>query len=180
MKNSKSLFKVIFVVFICLYVTAFVYGDTGTCIKGNCTNGQGTMSHPDAENYEGKWKGGKFNGQGNYTYPSGKNYVGEFKDGLFNGQGTLIYTDGRVDRGVWEKGKFVKALDNIVSEGYAYGDTGTCIKGNCTNGQGTMRYPDGIKYVGEFKDGYYNGQGIRTYPAGWVKRGVWEKGKLIK
>ena len=108
MNNSKSLFKFILVVFICLYVTAFVYGDTGTCIKGNCANGRGTMTSPDGENYVGEWKDGKFNGQGNYTYPSGKNYLGEFKDGLFNGLGTLTYSDGRVDRGVWEKSKLMK------------------------------------------------------------------------
>ena len=32
---------------------------------------------------------------------------------------------------------------------------GECIKGDCENGQGTFTFPDGKKYVGEFKDGEY-------------------------
>lgn len=42
-------------------------------------------------------------------------------------------------------------------------DDGICTQGNCTNGQGTMTWPDGAKYVGKFKNGKYNGQGLRTW-----------------
>ena len=31
------------------------------------------------------------------------------------------------------------------------------------NGQGTMLFPDGSRYDGEFKDGRMEGQGIRQY-----------------
>ena len=41
-----------------------------------------------------------------------------------------------------------------------------CIYGNCTNGHGTSTWPNGQKYVGEFKDGKANGQGIYTWPNG--------------
>ena len=34
------------------------------------------------------------------------------------------------------------------------------------NGQGTYTYPNGEKYVGEWKDGEQNGQGTYTYPNG--------------
>jgi len=34
------------------------------------------------------------------------------------------------------------------------------------NGQGTRTYPDGSKYLGEFKDGKPNGQGTFTFPDG--------------
>lgn len=33
------------------------------------------------------------------------------------------------------------------------------------DGQGTYTLPDGRTYVGEWKDGKYNGQGTRLYPA---------------
>ena len=34
------------------------------------------------------------------------------------------------------------------------------------NGQGTMTYTDGVKYVGEYKDGQRHGQGTYTFPDG--------------
>ena len=34
------------------------------------------------------------------------------------------------------------------------------------NGQGTFTYPDGVKYVGRWKDDKRNGQGTFTYPDG--------------
>jgi hypothetical protein len=42
MTRFNSLIKVIVAVIICHYCTASAYGD-GTCIEGNCTNGQGYM-----------------------------------------------------------------------------------------------------------------------------------------
>ncbi len=34
-----------------------------------------------------------------------------------------------------------------------------CIEGNCFNGYGTEAYPDGSKYIGQFKNGLSEGQG---------------------
>ena len=84
MNNSKSLLKVIVAVVICFYLTA-CKNSGGTCIEGNCINGQGTM-----------------------TWPNGAKFVGEFKDGNYNGQGTLTYPDGRVERGIWKNNKLVE------------------------------------------------------------------------
>ena len=55
---------------------------------------------------------------------------------------------------------------------------GACISGNCTNGIGTVTYPGGSKYVGEWKDGKKHGQGTYTWPFTWAderkpKTGVW-------
>ena len=43
---------------------------------------------------------------------------------------------------------------------------GNCVSGNCVNGQGTYTWPEGDKYVGEFKDGKRHGQGTHTWPDG--------------
>jgi len=81
--------------------------EDGKCIKGDCENGQGTMTYGSGDKYVGQWRNGMRNGQGTYTYggpdDNGANYVGEWKDGLAHGQGALTRADGSVVEGIWEK-----------------------------------------------------------------------------
>ena len=44
------------------------------------------------------------------------------------------------------------------------------------NGQGTFTYNDGVKYVGEFKDNYFHGEGSFTQPNGLLHRSmeIWQ------
>ena len=52
-------------------------------------------------------------------------------------------------------------------------------KGN-TTGQGTLTFMlDGIKYVGEWKDGEYNGQGTLTYADGEQWKGEWQEDQRL-
>ena len=51
---------------------------------------------------------------------------------------------------------------------------GACISGNCTNGIGTYTWTSGAKYVGEYKDGKWHGQGTLTSAGGETQTGVWE------
>jgi len=53
-----------------------------------------------------------------------------------------------------------------------------CVQGNCANGQGVYTWPDGSKYVGQWKDDKRNGQGTNTWPYGQKYVGQWKKGKL--
>ena len=46
------------------------------------------------------------------------------------------------------------------------------------NGQGTFTHLDGTKYVGEWKDGKQNGQGIITSPNGQKYIGQWKDGEF--
>ena len=78
------------------------------CIKGNCTNGQGTYTFANGRKYVGERKDGKKNGQGTLTFADGDKYVGEFKNGLKNGQGTYTYPDGQKYVGEWKDGKRVE------------------------------------------------------------------------
>ena len=54
---------------------------------------------------------------------------------------------------------------------------GECIKGDCENGKGTFTFPDGRKYVGEFREGKKHGQGTFTFPNGRQYIGEYRKGK---
>jgi hypothetical protein len=52
-----------------------------------------------------------------------------------------------------------------------------CTAGDCVNSKGTIIYPDGRKYVGEFQYGERNGQGILTYPDGRRYTGEFKDGE---
>ena len=54
---------------------------------------------------------------------------------------------------------------------------GECIKGDCKNGKGAFIFPDGSKFVGQYKDGKYDGQGTYTYPDGSQFVGQYKNGK---
>ena len=54
---------------------------------------------------------------------------------------------------------------------------GRCIEGNCINGQGSYAYPDGSKYVGQFKDYMAHGQGTCAYSNGSKYKGGWRRSK---
>ncbi|NJL74524.1 MAG: peptidase C14 caspase catalytic subunit p20 [Saprospiraceae bacterium] len=60
-----------------------------------------------------------------------------------------------------------------------------CIKGNCVNGEGTMVYPSGAKYIGSFKDGKIEGKGILYFSNGNQYAGEWKnqyrqgKGRMV-
>ncbi len=48
---------------------------------------------------------------------------------------------------------------------------GECTHGNCENGKGRYIYPNGDKYIGEFKDSKLEGRGVYTFKNGNVYRG---------
>ena len=47
-----------------------------------------------------------------------------------------------------------------------------CQRGNCYDGEGTLRFADGALYTGNFRNGKFSGQGTLTYPDGSVYRGA--------
>lgn len=49
-----------------------------------------------------------------------------------------------------------------------------CITGDCENGYGVFMYPNGKKYIGEFKNGQKDGLGAETAPNGMYVYGSWK------
>ena len=59
---------------------------------------------------------------------------------------------------------------------YAQKSTG-CILGNCKDGIGTIVYPDGRQYGGEFHNGKINGKGTMTWSDKKKYYGYWKDGR---
>ena len=54
---------------------------------------------------------------------------------------------------------------------------GQCVSGDCDNGYGIYTYSDGGKYIGEWRNGNWDGQGIYTWADGTKHVGEWRYGK---
>jgi hypothetical protein len=60
--------------------------------------------------------------------------------------------------------------------GNSWAKGGKCLAGNCENGQGTFEYADGMKYVGDWRNGKEHGQGRMTLPGGSIYEGAYKDG----
>ena len=153
--------------------TAYDYKYVGE-FKDGKGNGRGTYTFVDGRKYVGEFKDEMRNGQGTYTFANGSKYVGEWKDDRYNGQGTLFASNGSVTRqGVWANGNFIRsapvqqasAINQSVATAtqqpnISQSNLPTCpSSGYFHNCFGTTNHSNGDKYVGEFKDNKYNGQG---------------------
>ncbi|MBK8754439.1 MAG: protein kinase [Candidatus Competibacteraceae bacterium] len=59
------------------------------------------------------------------------------------------------------------------------GQSANCLRGNCENGEGTYRYPDGSEYSGQFRDAKMHGQGTYVYAGRGEKyTGEWRNGVI--
>ena len=52
-----------------------------------------------------------------------------------------------------------------------------CIQGDCKNGEGVYRWPNGAEYAGHFTGGSFDGQGRYKWPNGAMYEGQWVKDK---
>jgi hypothetical protein len=137
MKTRSQIGALLFSSLLVFIVPIRSFGD-GSCIKGNCRNGHGTLALGDGSMYVGEWKDGKKHGHGTLTRPEGSRYVGEWKDNEPHGQGSWFFYDGGRYVGEWKKSEF--------------------------NGQGTYVYANGATYRGEFINGSPTDKGVWIYP----------------
>ena len=54
-----------------------------------------------------------------------------------------------------------------------------CLKGDCKNGEGIIKWNNQAKYEGGFRNGKLHGDGIYTWPDGIVTKGKWKDGVYI-
>ncbi|MEY8848030.1 hypothetical protein AB9K26_04405 [Psychroserpens sp. XS_ASV72] len=110
------------------------YTNTGNCLLGNCSNGEGYYEWSKGntyfgewqngrqhgigeavfngnESYHGEWQDGKRHGMGVYSWSQNKYYFGEWKNGTIHGKGVMYYKENDYQAGYWENGKFIKSIN---------------------------------------------------------------------
>jgi len=132
---------------VVLFFSTATVNAQGSCLSGNCTNGNGTYKFPSGALFEGSFKDGKMV-KGTYKFTNGDFYSGYFSNNKFHGQGRYQY----------------KQSGNIYS--------GTYANGQKTNG--TFTYNDRSTYTGSFKNHKKDGRGKLVTSTGKVLDGYWD------
>lgn len=130
----------------------------------------------DGGYYEGEVHSGIPDGEGVARYKNGCVYSGQWSDGKLYGKGKFIDSNGVTKY----EGEFYN--NKKSGKGTYYFDNGSRIEGIFSNDHfesGTLYYIDGCKYVGAFDArGYEHGYGTLYYPNGDYFKGQWQHGRV--
>lgn len=150
---------------------AFSTSTGAQCLSGDCKNGEGKMDFGYAI-YTGAFKNGEPHGIGTMDYGGGDKYAGSFRNGKEDGTG-LLFKKGIAQPVTYSNGAIVTRKENVVIGGNGDWKQGIpgCISGDCANGRGTMNFPSGNVYEGEFRNYQFNGRGKMTFASGNVLEG---------
>ena len=134
-----------------------------------------TIFLEDGNTYIGTLNKGLFDGFGTLSSLDNKYlYTGEWKDGLKHGKGQLIT----------EKIKYSGKFENDVfsgNKGVLCDEKGNIYEGDFVNGKfegyGHYKMSNGDNYIGQFKNGYFEGKGQLTDKKGNVFNGNFVRGQ---
>lgn len=152
--------------------------------------GQGTMFYPNGGYYSGGWQANKKHGAGVLVGADKKVNRGTWNMGQLETTTTATAaTPTTPTTGNNSKPTKTKPTTTTPAKPTPTTPTTTsaekpksksevnglrnCNKTFCTNGQGYFDYPDGSRWIGEFKDGYPAGKGICYYSNGDRYEGKW-------
>jgi hypothetical protein len=150
MKTKKIILIAVTILINCGGLLSQVY-ENGSCLSGNCSNGQGSFAYESGDIYTGSFSQNKRNGYGEYTFKSGTVYKGNWTNDLKQDKKALYIS---------------KAIQYIGS-----------FENDYISGYGTLEYLLGDRagniYRGEFKNNKFNGQGVLTFKNGEKWEGLW-------
>ncbi|NCN11563.1 MAG: membrane-binding protein [Leptospira sp.] len=173
------------------------------CVYGNCNTGFGVMQFRDGSAYSGGFLNGKFSDYGTISLPNGEKYEGGWHRGQKSGKGVYTYSDGSIYDGQFRqnkkygKGLFTWPDQTKLESNFIDGEpeglgiltlpypefkpmSGVYKGGIIFSGEGIFIYDDGSRYIGSWKGGKENGNGIKLSAEGTIiERGIYENGNLI-
>ncbi len=152
--------------------------------KNQRRNGKGQMSYGDGAVYKGYFVNNKREGMGRLTLSNGEIYEGEWKNDLKHGKGFVEDRNGNKKMSFWVNGTEKKENGNpalLVSQASSTGSQVSeapakdCNRTHCGNTKkGKYTYQDGSYFIGEFKNGLPDGEGICYYASGDRYEGGWK------
>ena len=144
----------------------------GSCLAGNCQDGQGVWRYDDGRQYVGSFVAGRPGGYGVLTLSSGSEYSGTFNYGQYDGGGDVIFANGTP--AVCERGNCIngRGILHFEDDSIYSGEFNNEIR----SGFGGMMFDDGTTYSGEFKNNLYHGEGTLTLPDTTEYRGIFKNG----
>ena len=167
--------------------------------KNDKKNGIGTFENTDYQ-YTGDWQDGYMQGQGEYiTKPRNEiyeHYLGEMYENRYSGVGNLkTYRNGdlyKIENGFFVIGLFqgeninvslpkdITISDRTIGDnlGRYYGESSSFFDLWSTGGYGIIFLQDGSEYLGQWKDGMYDGYGKLTKADGSILEGKWSMGRF--
>ena len=149
--------------------------------------GRGTMCWPGGDVYEGEWKANQKEGRGTIKWADGEQDIVEWRADARVGEGarwsadrgtTWLLQDGELQKEI-----STQEADRIAAEiGLPLPpETGEYEGEHNVAGQregcGTMCWPGGNMYEGDWKAGKREGWGTMRYANGNVEEGEWKEGK---
>ena len=71
-------------------------------------HGNGSMTYPNGDKYEGAWVKDQRSGYGTFRLKRGDVYEGEWLEDMQHGHGKLLHYEGTTYEGIWERGNKVE------------------------------------------------------------------------
>ena len=136
----------------------FIYPETTSRYEGQFVEGQknGYGKEIDITTFggverrksslEGQWKNNVIV-EGTSIDGRGYKYIGKFVDSRHHGLGKQFDSNGKITK------------EGLFSGGVFFGGCSKYYESNCNNGTGTFYYPNGSRYIGEWKNGKRHGKG---------------------
>ena len=146
-------------------------------------DGQGTMYYPDGAYYVGSWQKNRKHGTGKIVTPNGKITQGTWANGKPTETSTSNSNDYANKPNQQKPTQQKPSQSGTASTKPVQTSTSptkpdvnglrNCGTTFCRTGRGYYDYPDGSRWIGEFKDGYPNGKGVCYYSNGDRYEGEW-------
>ena len=138
-------------------------------VKDGQFNGKGVLTYKTGAKYQGEFVNSKRHGQGITTQLNGNSFEGGYLNNMRHGKGTLKWISGAQIETEWENGQriypkkssFISITGDVLISGY-----------------GIENEIDNSHYLGEFKNGKFNGLGIYTTSNGSIIKGQFINGRL--